>query len=59
MIAHNEWAPPASLLLDVPAYTSTISPVHTAMLRIKMYPAKNGDAFFIDADDTYLLIDAG
>lgn len=29
------------------------------MFRLKMYPAKNGDAFLVDAGGTYLLIDAG
>jgi hypothetical protein len=29
------------------------------MFRLKMYPAKNGDAFLIDAGGTYLLVDAG
>lgn len=29
------------------------------MFKIKMYPAKNGDAFLVDAGDTHLLIDAG
>lgn len=29
------------------------------MLRLKMYPAKNGDAFLVDAGGTYILIDAG
>lgn len=29
------------------------------MLRIKMYPAMNGDAFFVDAGGSKLLIDAG
>lgn len=29
------------------------------MFRLKMYPAKNGDAFLVDAGDKYLLIDAG
>lgn len=29
------------------------------MFRLKMYPAQNGDAFLVDADGTYLLIDAG
>lgn len=29
------------------------------MFRLKMYPAKNGDSFLIDADGTYILIDAG
>jgi len=29
------------------------------MFRLKMYPAKNGDAFLIDASGTYILIDAG
>ena len=29
------------------------------MLRLKMYPAKNGDAFLVDAGGRYFLIDAG
>lgn len=29
------------------------------MFRLKMYPAKNGDAFLVNADCTYILIDAG
>lgn len=29
------------------------------MFRLKMYPAKNGDAFLADAGGTYILIDAG
>lgn len=29
------------------------------MFRLKMYPAKNGDAFLVDAGGTYILIDAG
>ncbi len=29
------------------------------MFRLKMYPAKNGDAFIVSADSTYILIDAG
>lgn len=29
------------------------------MFRLKMYPAKNGDSFLVDADGTYILIDAG
>lgn len=29
------------------------------MFRLKMYTAKNGDAFLVDAGGTYLLIDAG
>jgi beta-lactamase superfamily II metal-dependent hydrolase len=29
------------------------------MFRLKMYPAKNGDAFLVDAGGMYLLIDAG
>ncbi|VVM75156.1 hypothetical protein PS619_02010 [Pseudomonas fluorescens] len=29
------------------------------MLKLKMYPAKNGDAFLINADGQYVLIDAG
>lgn len=29
------------------------------MLRIKMYPAKNGDSFLVDAEGTFILIDAG
>lgn len=29
------------------------------MFRLKMYPARNGDAFLIDAGGTYFLIDAG
>jgi beta-lactamase superfamily II metal-dependent hydrolase len=29
------------------------------MFGLKMYPAKNGDAFLVDAGGTYLLIDAG
>ncbi|MFI8645006.1 AVAST type 1 anti-phage system MBL fold metallo-hydrolase Avs1a [Pseudomonas iridis] len=29
------------------------------MLRVKMYPARNGDAFLIDASGTYILVDAG
>ncbi len=41
--------------LDVKA--TTCSP--TNMFALKMYPAKNGDAFLVDAGGTYLLIDAG
>lgn len=29
------------------------------MIKLKMYPAKNGDAFLINANDQYILIDAG
>ena len=29
------------------------------MLKIKMYPAKNGDSFLVDAGGTFILIDAG
>lgn len=29
------------------------------MLKLKMYPAKNGDAFLVDAAGAYILIDAG
>ncbi len=29
------------------------------MFRLKMYPAKNGDSFLVNADCTYILIDAG
>jgi hypothetical protein len=29
------------------------------MFRLKMYPAKNGDAFLVDAGGTFILIDAG
>ncbi|WP_415302015.1 AVAST type 1 anti-phage system MBL fold metallo-hydrolase Avs1a [Alcaligenes sp. SJTW-7] len=29
------------------------------MFRLKMYPAKNGDSFLVNADGTYILIDAG
>jgi glyoxylase-like metal-dependent hydrolase (beta-lactamase superfamily II) len=29
------------------------------MFRLKMYPAKNSDAFLVDAGGTYILIDAG
>lgn len=29
------------------------------MLRIKMYPARNGDSFLVDAGGTFILIDAG
>lgn len=29
------------------------------MFKLKMYPAKNGDAFLVDAGGTYILIDAG
>ena len=29
------------------------------MLRIKMYPARNGDSFLIDAAGEFILIDAG
>lgn len=29
------------------------------MLRIKMYPARNGDSFLVDAAGTFILIDAG
>lgn len=29
------------------------------MLRVKMYPARNGDAFLIDASGTFILVDAG
>lgn len=29
------------------------------MFRLKMYPAKNGNAFLIDASGTHLLIDGG
>jgi len=29
------------------------------MLRIKMYPASNGDSFLVDAAGTFILIDAG
>lgn len=29
------------------------------MFRLKMYPAKNGDSFLVNADSTYILIDAG
>jgi beta-lactamase superfamily II metal-dependent hydrolase len=29
------------------------------MLKLKMYPARNGDAFLVDAAGTYILIDAG
>jgi len=29
------------------------------MLKIKMYPAKNGDSFLVDAAGTFILIDAG
>lgn len=36
-----------------------VTPGFLGMLKIKMYPAKNGDAFLIDANDTYILIDAG
>ncbi|MDO8767129.1 MAG: AVAST type 1 anti-phage system MBL fold metallo-hydrolase Avs1a [Burkholderiaceae bacterium] len=36
---------------------TTCSP--TYMFRLKMYPAKNGDAFLVDAAGTYILIDAG
>jgi beta-lactamase superfamily II metal-dependent hydrolase len=31
----------------------------TRMLKLKMYPARNGDAFLIDASGTHILIDAG
>ena len=39
------------------AEATTCSP--TRMMRLKMYPAKNGDAFLVDAGGTYILIDAG
>lgn len=39
------------------AEATTCSP--TRMLKLKMYPAKNGDAFLVDAGGTYILIDAG
>lgn len=29
------------------------------MFRLKMYPAKSGDSFLVNADSTYILIDAG
>ena len=29
------------------------------MLKIKMYPAKNGDAFLVNANGTHILVDAG
>ena len=29
------------------------------MLKIKMYPAKNGDSFLVDSGGTFILIDAG
>lgn len=29
------------------------------MLKLKMYPAKNGDSFLVDASGSYILIDAG
>lgn len=31
----------------------------TCMFRLKMYPAKNGDSFLVNADGAYILIDAG
>ncbi|KPX02912.1 hypothetical protein ALO74_200143 [Pseudomonas syringae pv. cunninghamiae] len=34
-------------------------PVLKHMLNIKMYPAKNGDAFLINANSTHILVDAG
>jgi beta-lactamase superfamily II metal-dependent hydrolase len=39
--------------------TSCTPPEIECMFRLKMYPAKNGDAFLVDAGSTYLLIDAG
>lgn len=33
--------------------------LHPCMLRIKMYPARNGDSFLIDAAGEFILIDAG
>jgi hypothetical protein len=33
--------------------------IHPSMLRIKMYPARNGDSFLVDAAGEFILIDAG
>jgi Metallo-beta-lactamase superfamily len=33
--------------------------VYFYMLKIKMYPARNGDSFLVDAGGTFILIDAG